>query len=182
MANPAAMQALTELRKREMGKYMETMQAKMRAAAAAQSAQSSSTPAAKKEEQKEPATRSKSKKRVPPKKEEDKKEDKDTYLDLLDTTHLDTHDSAPLPSEEYGFERFNRIPIGTFWQSQRLQRSRPRNLSGLRKVKKTKGLDTTLLEHGGSPALKPTQDVPPPTCSESPVVEFSIDDILSLNY
>lgn len=95
-------------------------------------------------------------------------EEEDPFADLIDST-VDlpiTSDSA-CEEDQHGFSRFRKIPIGTFWQSQRLPRkSKRKPLHSA--VKRSPGqplkLNSTLLDH-----TKPFSPPLVPTVSEIPI-------------
>jgi hypothetical protein len=76
----------------------------------------------------------------------------DLFNDLVDSSNFDNCENVvEIKNDHDDFSRFKRIPIGTFWQSQRLSRTRTSNYQQtlVRKKRRgpriTDGLDSTLL-------------------------------------
>ncbi|KAJ3312565.1 hypothetical protein HDV04_002882 [Boothiomyces sp. JEL0838] len=183
IANPAAMKAFSELRRREMDKFTETMNLHAKIKAAAQAAvaaagtnsQPKPADAGKKQDlfshpnmtraveelgkilqmQGTPVTDPQSSKSGNQKKPEIKEEAIEDFLnELIDETEFDPQDPSSPMSEtdsntEGYFSRFKKIPIGTFWNSQRIKTKGTKKNDIHKAIKRSSSktlLDSTLYE------------------------------------
>ncbi|KAJ3273072.1 Ras GTPase [Terramyces sp. JEL0728] len=181
IANPAAMKAFSELRRREMDKFTETMNlhAKIKAAAqAAVAAAGTNSPSSfadsgKRQDlfshpnmtkaveelgkilqmQGPPLTDPQTSK-IGSQVEQDDEKIKDFLTDLIDEAEFDPEDPASPKSEsdsnaQVYFSRFKKIPIGTFWNSQRSKTKGSKKNDIHKAIKRSSSktlLDSTLYE------------------------------------
>ncbi|KAJ3325595.1 hypothetical protein HDV06_003413 [Boothiomyces sp. JEL0866] len=183
IANPAAMKAFSELRRREMDKFTETMNLHAKIKAAAQAAvaaagttnQPKAVDSSKKQDlfshpnmtraveelgkilqmQGTPVTDPQSSKAGTQKKAELKEEAIEDFLnELIDETEFDPQEPTSPQSEpdlnaEGYFSRFKKIPIGTFWNSQRSKTKGTKKNDIHKAIKRSSSktlLDSTLYE------------------------------------